>query len=212
MRIRLFRVLGTPFGLLVALLFAMWVIEAADTFVLSSRLQTGGIHPRRLDGLDGIPAAPFLHAGWGHIASNSVPLLFLGGLVAVRGWHHWLTISAVVMFGGGAATWALASGANHIGASGMVFGYFGALLGAAFFERRAATVGPALLVIMMYSTMLVGLVPQEGISWEGHLFGLLAGLLAARMVAEPRDQSPEAVYQPEPWELDEPWLRLPTED
>ena len=194
---------GSPFGVLVSLLLAMWVIEIVDTLLLGDWLQGGGIHPRRLDGLDGILWAPLLHGGWGHLSSNSFPWLVLGGLVAVRGWRHWSTVTAVCLVGGGLGTWLLAGGVNHVGASGIIFGYFGALLGAAFFERRPATVGPAAVVIMMYSSMLIGLVPQEGISWEGHLFGMISGVFAARMVAEPRVREP---YVPEPWEADEPWL------
>lgn len=196
--------LGSPFGALVALLVLMWTIEVADTVVFDNWFQGGGIHPRRIDGIDGIVWAPLLHGGWGHIASNTVPWLALGGLVSVRGWRHWLTVTAVSVVIGGGATWALAGGFNHIGASGVIFGYFGALLGAAFFERRPATVGPALIVIMMYSSMLIGLVPREGISWEGHLFGMVAGIVAARLVAEPRRRPLDI---PEPWEADEPWLQ-----
>jgi len=196
--------MGSPFGALVGLLALMWVIEIADTIVFSNWFQSGGIHPRRIDGLDGIVWAPLLHGGWGHIVSNSVPWLVLGGLVSVRGWRHWLTVTGICAVVGGLATWALAGGVNHIGASGVIFGYFGALLGAAFFERKPATVGPAFVVIMMYSSMLIGLVPQDGISWEGHLFGMLAGVLAARTVAEPPVRAP---YVPEPWEADEPWLQ-----
>jgi membrane associated rhomboid family serine protease len=196
--------ISTPFGFLVSLLVLMWGIEVVDTVVLDDHLQSGGIHPRSADGIDGILWAPFLHSGWGHIASNSVPWLALGGLVAVRGWRHWLTVTVWVALVGGGATWLLAGGGNHIGASGVIFGYFGALIGAAFFERRPATVGPALVVIMMYSSMLIGLVPRDGISWEGHLFGMMAGIAAARSVAEARPARPRV--GPQPWEVDEPWL------
>ena len=195
---------GSPFGVLVSLLLVMWIIEIADTLVFDGWFQSGGIHPREIDGLDGILAAPMLHGGWGHIASNSVPWLVLGGLVAVRGWRHWTTVTAISVVVGGFGTWLFAGGVNHIGASGVIFGYFGALLGAAFFERKPATVGPAFVVIMMYSSMLIGLVPQAGISWEGHLFGMLAGIFAARTVAEPLVRP---AYVPEPWEADEPWLQ-----
>lgn len=185
----------------------MWVVEVVDSTILDDWAQGGGIHPRRLEGIDGILWAPLLHAGWGHIASNSIPWLALGGLVSVRGWRYWLTVTTIVLVGGGAATWALAGGQNHVGASGIIFGYFGALLGAAFFERRPATVGPALIVIMMYSSMLIGLVPQDGISWEGHLFGMLAGIGAARLVADRTPRVPR-VDTPQPWEAGEPWLRM----
>ncbi len=203
---RFYRMLRHPFGLLVALLAVMWLIEAVDTIVLDNWAQSGGIHPRKLDGLDGILAAPFLHSDWSHIASNSIPWLALGGLVSVRGWRHWATVTAVVTVVGGGLTWALAGGVNHVGASGVIFGYFGAVIASAFFERRPATVGPALVVIMMYASMLVGVVPQEGISWEGHLFGMLAGILAAWLVAD-RTPAPEPEpYVPMDWEADEPWL------
>ena len=200
------RFLTSPFGFLSLLLALMWTIETIDTIALDDWLQSGGIHPRQLDGLDGILWAPVLHGGWGHLASNSIPWLALGGLVAVRGWKHLSMVTLTALFVGGFATWLLADGSNHIGASGLIFAYFGALIGAAFFERRPATVGPALVVIMMYSGMLVGLVPRTGISWEGHLFGMIAGVIASRFVAQPRARS-APIDVPEPWEADEPWLR-----
>ena len=86
-----------------------------------------------------------------------------------------------------------------------MFGYFGAILGAAVFERRVRTLGAALIALGFYSSLIAGVIPQPQISWEGHLFGLLAGVLAAKWLAEPRvDKDPEP-YKPEPWELDEPW-------
>ena len=93
----------------------------------------------------------------------------------------------------------------HIGASGVVFGYFGAILGAAIFERRIRALGAALIALGFYSSLIAGLVPQEAISWEGHLFGLVGGVIASRALAEPRVTSKDTPYEPEPWELDEPW-------
>lgn len=206
-RTALLRFATTPFGFLTTLLLVMWLVEVVDTVVLGDALQGGGIHPRRIDGIDGILWAPFLHASWGHIASNTVPWLTLGGLVSVRGWHHLITVMSVALVAGGGATWLFAGGLNHVGASGIVFGFFGALIGATFFERRPAAVGPALIVIMLYSSMLIGLVPQQGISWEGHLFGMLAGIFAAKIVAQPRRR--DVLDEPEPWEADEPWLDHP---
>ncbi len=180
------------FALIGLLLALMWTIELLDTYLLGNRLQRGGIHPRELDGLDGIVWAPILHSDWGHIASNSVPFAVLGALVAIRGLRRWVGVTLITVVVGGALTWLLARGGNHIGASGVVFGYFGALLGAAFFERRAATVAPALVAILMYSGIIVGVVPQTGISWEGHLFGVVGGLTASRLLAMPRSTADEA--------------------
>ncbi|MDG2113795.1 MAG: rhomboid family intramembrane serine protease [Actinomycetota bacterium] len=200
------RTVWTPVGLLVLALVVMWAIEVVDYTAADDWLQRHGIQPREPGGLDGILWAPFLHSDFAHVASNSVPLLALGGLVAARGMRYWGRVTMAAALLGGALTWAVAGSGNHIGASGVVFGYFGALLGAAVFERRPRALAPALLVLGFYSSMLVGLVPQEAISWEGHLFGMLAGMVVSRWLAEsaaPRVERPEDI---QPWEIDEPWL------
>ncbi|MGI9616293.1 MAG: rhomboid family intramembrane serine protease [Acidimicrobiales bacterium] len=201
------RVLSTTFGLLIALVAVAWLVEIVDSTLLDDRLQQNGIHPRELGGLPGIIWTPWLHAGFGHLASNTVPFVALGWLVALRGLRYWalVTIAAVVI--GGGLTWLFAGGSNHIGASGVVFSYFGALLGGAIYDRRPALLAPALVALLMYSGMIAGLVPQRDISWEGHLFGLLAGFLVARQLADPPpDSTDEDEDIPYPWEAGEPWL------
>lgn len=200
------RIVWTPVGLLVLALLLIWTIEVIDSAAIDDWLQRHGIQPRELEGLDGIVWAPFLHSDVAHVASNSVPLLALGGLVAARGMPYWSRVTAVAILGGGALTWVFAGSGNHIGASGLVFGYLGALLGAAVFERRPQALAPALLVLGFYSGLLVGLVPQDAISWEGHLFGMLAGMAASRWLAEPPRPRVERPEDIQPWELDEPWL------
>ncbi len=175
---------GSAFALIAVYIVAIWAIEIVDTFLLGSNLQRGGIRPRETEGLDGVLWAPFLHSDWGHVLSNTAPIAILGGLVAIRGRARWVTVTVAGALIGGGLTWLLGGTGNHIGASGVVFAYFGALLGAAFFERKPAALAPALVAIMLYYGLIVGLVPQEGISWEGHLFGVIAGLLVARVVAE----------------------------
>ena len=200
------RLLWTPIGLLLMALAVMWGIEIVDTVALDDRLQGNGILPRRRDGIDGIVWTPFLHGDLGHITSNSLPLLFLGGLVAARGMRYWAGVTVTVIVVGGALTWALARHGNHIGASGVVFGYFGAILAAAVFERRLRALASALLVIVFYGGLVAGIVPQDFISWEGHLFGMLGGVIAAKAMAEPRRAQATEPEKIEPWELDEPWL------
>ncbi|MCP5029730.1 MAG: rhomboid family intramembrane serine protease [Actinomycetia bacterium] len=200
------RVILTPVGLLVLALVAMWIVEVADSVLLNDRLQGQGIRPRIVSGLDGVAWAPFLHSDFGHLASNSVPLLALGGLVAARGMQYWARVTAFVFVAGGALTWLLGGAGNHIGASGVLFGYLGAILGAAVFERRPLALAPALLALGFYSSLLVGLVPQDFISWEGHLFGFVAGFVVARTLAEPSEAHTDDPGDVQPWELDEPWL------
>lgn len=205
----LVRARRSGFGLTLMAIAAMRAIEAIDSVLLSDRLQGGGIHPRDVDGLDGILWAPLLHVDWGHVAGNSVPLAVMGGLVAARGFRYWAWITGSIVAGGGLFVWMLGeAGSNHVGASGIVFGYFGALLSAAWFERRPAALGGALLAIFLYSSIVVGLIPQPNLSWEGHLFGMLAGIVAAKVMAEPPDyRDPDDPGDVQPWELDEPWLR-----
>lgn len=199
------RLLATPVGLMVVGLAAMWGIEALDSVALDDALQRNGLRPREREGLDGILWAPLLHSDFGHVASNSVPFLALGGLVAVRGRRYWGWVTASSILVGGGLTWLVAGSGNHIGVSGVVFGYFGAILGAAVFERHVRALGAALIALGFYSSLIAGLVPQDAVSWEGHLFGLLAGVIMARVLAEPRPASLDDSHEPEPWELDEPW-------
>ncbi len=193
-------------GLLLLALVAIWAIEVIDSVALDDWAQRHGIRPREVEGLGGILWAPFLHSDFGHAASNSVPLLALGGLVAARGRRYWGRVTVVVILIGGVLTWALAGSGNHIGASGVVFGYLGALLGAAVFERRPRAMAPALVVLGFYSGLLVGLVPQDAISWEGHLFGMVAGIAASRWLAERRAPRPADRGEIQIWEVDGSWF------
>ncbi len=165
---------------------AWWSIEIVDTYLLDDRLQGNGIIPRQRRGLDGILWAPMLHSDVGHLISNTFPFLVLSGLIMIRGFWRWVMITLIGLVGGGFLTWVFAGAGNHIGASGVIFAYFGALLGAAFFERRPVAIAPALVAMMLYTTMLVGLVPQDRISWEGHLAGFVCGVAASKLLAQPR--------------------------
>jgi len=170
----------------------MWLVEIVDTVVLDSRLQAHGIEPRQVDGLEGVLFAPLLHGGWTHIISNSIPFLVLGALVMTYGLRRWITVTAVITVAGGLATWMMARRGIHIGASILVFGYFGFLLGVAWFERSMKSIGIAVAVALLYGGLIWGVLPtNSGVSWEGHLFGVLAGFgaayLTSRQTPEPSD-------------------------
>lgn len=160
---------------------AMWIVELVDTVLLDDRLQGNGIQPRRRDGLDGVAYAPMLHLGWPHLIANTVPFIVLGGLVTLWGWRRWFVVTVITLIVGGGLTWLLARPGNHIGASGLVFGYFGYLVGAVFYQRRLWPVVPAAVAIVAYGSAIVaGIAPTDGVSWEGHAFGAAAGVLAAK--------------------------------
>ena len=170
----------------------MWLVEILDTLALDSELQTHGIEPRQLDGLEGIVFAPVLHGGWTHIISNSVPFVVLGALVMTYGWRRWVTATATITLVAGSLTWLMARSGNHIGASILVFGYFGFLLGTAWFDRSFKSIGIAVVVAVLYGGLIWGVLPTDsGVSWEGHLFGVIAGvgaawLVSTRQVGRPR--------------------------
>lgn len=174
-------------GLMAAL---MWVLEGVDT-LLDGRLDSLGIEPRDADGLSGVVLAPFLHGGFGHLLANTVPLLVLGALVALAGLARVLAVTAIVTLVGGIGTWLVAPASTvHLGASILVFGYAAYLVARGFFDRRLGSLAVGVVVAVVYgSGLLLGLLPRPGVSWQGHLFGALGGLLAARLLSRPRRQA-----------------------
>ena len=172
-------------GLVAGALAIMWVVEILS--VGFDSIDNNGILPRMLDGLDGILWSPFLHSGFPHLISNTIPFAILSGLVLIRGAKRWLSASAIIISLGGLLVWAFAIGSNenHIGASGWVFGLFGFLVLSAFFERKPLSIGIGLITLFLYGgTILFGVIPRDGISWEGHLFGFIAGVVAARVLSK----------------------------
>lgn len=172
-----------PGLLLVAVAVAlMWIVEGIDLFV--GDLDSAGIRPRELDGLPGIALAPFLHGGFAHLIANTVPFAVLGGVIALGGLVRVAAVSAIVAVVGGLGTWLTApAGTVHIGASGLVFGFATYLIARGIFSRRLLHFGVGLLILGTYgTTLLFGLVPVPGVSWQGHLFGAVGGIVAARVL------------------------------
>ena len=179
-------------ALLVGTLALMWIVQIVDEVALGDRLEHDGIHPRHLDSLLGILWAPFLHAGFAHLLANTLPFLVLGGLVVVHGKRVWIAVTAAVILGGGALTWLLGRDANHIGASGLIFGYFGYLVGLAIVRRSATALITATIAVVIYGGLIFGFIPRSGVSWEGHLFGAVAGFGLA-FVGRPRRRTDLAI-------------------
>ena len=162
----------------------MWAVEVADVIV-GYQLDQYGIEARETDGLDGIVTAPFLHVGFGHLISNTIPFVIMGVLIAFEGARRLLAVFAIVALVSGLGTWLVApEGSIHVGASGVVFGFATYLIARGWFNRRTSQVAIGLVVVVIWGGVLVGgLQPRDGISWQGHLFGAIGGLVAARVLA-----------------------------
>ncbi len=175
--------------LLFGLLAVMWVIEGVDFVLPTVDLDQFGICPRTNRGLWGILLSPFLHVGFGHLLSNSLPFLLLGGLVMTGGRRRFLLLSLWVTIVGGSGVWLLGGDRTvHLGASLVIFGYLGFLLSRGVVERSLGGVLLSLGLLLGYGGMLHGVLPgQPGISWLGHLCGFLAGIAGAWLLALPRE-------------------------
>ncbi len=173
---------GLILGSIVVLL---WSIEIID-FFMGGRLNYYGIYPRTYVGLKGILFAPFLHGSFGHLISNTIPFIVMGWFVMLRETKEFFVVSAIALLASGSGVWLFGAPRSlHIGASGVIFGYFGFLLARAYFERSALSIALALTVGLLYGGLIWGVLPtQLGISWEGHLFGFIGGVLAASLLAK----------------------------
>jgi len=163
----------------------LWLVECVNA-LLDHRLNRWGILPRTLAGLAGILLSPFLHGSFAHLILNTLPLVTLGGFVALQGTRIFFAVSLWIILLSGAALWLLGRSAYHVGASSVLFGYFGYLVARGWCERSVTALLVALLTLVLYGGIVWGVLPTRPfISWEGHLFGLLAGVLVARL-ATPR--------------------------
>jgi membrane associated rhomboid family serine protease len=172
------------FELLLVMVAVMWllqVINSLDSYRLDS---AAGIYPRNVDHLWAIFTAPFLHASFGHLISNTVPFIFLGLIIALRGAARLALITLIVVVVGGLGTWLFSPGGDTVGASGIVFGYATYLITRGFFDRRMLEILTGLLVALVWGwVLLLSLVPQPHVSWEGHVAGAAGGVVAAWLLS-----------------------------
>jgi len=162
----------------------MWIIEIVDGFLLGGRLNAYGVRPRNIVGLRGILFMPFLHGNFAHLAANTLPFITFGWLIMLRETSDFFLVSAVTMLVSGIGVWLTGSPYSiHIGASGLIFGYFGFLLLRGFFERSFMSIALSLFVGFLYGGLIWGVLPsQPGVSWQGHFFGFVGGVLAAQLL------------------------------
>ena len=161
----------------------IWVIEIVNGF-LGHALNDFGIYPREFTALPGVLFWVFLHGSVQHLVMNTMPLIVMGSFVALKGTLRFFIVTLIITILGGMGVWCFGREAYHVGASGLVFGYFGYLVALGIYERSLQTLFIASLIIFYYGSMIFGILPGEKfISWEAHLFGLFAGVLAARYFA-----------------------------
>lgn len=162
----------------------LWVIEIIDV-ASGGRLDDEGINPRTGDGLWGILFAPVLHGDWAHLIANTVPVLVLGFLVLLSGIGRGLTATGIIWIIGGFGTWLIGgSNTNHIGASILIFGFIAYLLTRGIFTRNLGQLAIGVVVFVLYGSALWGILPRSpGISWQGHLFGAIGGVVAAWLLS-----------------------------
>ena len=177
---------GTILGGFVAII---WVLEFVDVF-LGGALNRYGILPRNLIGLRGILFAPFLHSNFAHLIANTIPFLTLGWFVMLRETRDFFVVTGITMLVSGLGVWLIGSAGLHIGASGVVFGYLGFLLARGYFERNIPSILLSVIVGFLYGGAIWGVLPtQPGVSWEGHLFGFVGGVIAARFLSQRKQVS-----------------------
>ena len=173
--------------LLVGIVALMWVLEVINT-IDHNALDNDGIYPRNIGRLWGIVTAPFLHVSFAHLIDNTIPFVFMGVIIALRGAARLALVTAIVIFVGGIGTWLIApAGSVTVGASGVVFGYATYLFTRGVFNRSVLEIAIGIVVAVVWGgALLASLVPQHGISWQGHVCGAIGGVVAAWLVARPR--------------------------
>ncbi|MCH9643962.1 MAG: rhomboid family intramembrane serine protease [Gammaproteobacteria bacterium] len=170
------------FGFVLMLLAILWLIQFINA-VSRYRLNYLGVFPRRLSGLPGIIFYSFLHGSFEHLFMNSMALFILLNLVLLYGMHTFVVVSVIIILLSGVLLWLFGRPSIHIGASGLVMGYWGFVLFGAYHEGTVLAILIALICLYYLRGLFVNLFPAgKSVSWEGHVFGFLAGISASYLV------------------------------
>ena len=164
---------------------SLWLVFIVDCIVPQD-IHEWGIIPRTIGGLVGIPLSPFLHASLTHLLGNTISLAILLSLLVGTHSRPWLVVGAIALLGG-ALLWLMGTSNNHIGASGIAFGLIAYMLVTGFVERKPKSIAIALAVAFFFGgTLISGVIPKLGsnVSWDGHLFGAIAGAGVAYFLHE----------------------------
>ena len=172
----------------IAVIWALQVVNWATDYRLSNHF---GIVPRNVGHLGDIVSSPFLHYSWQHIESNSGPLFVFGFLAAYRGVRKFLMVTLIITFSSGLMVWFAQGNSNTVGASGLVYGYFTYVVVKGLFDRHPIDIVIGLVMALCFAYQFVSLLPtEEGVSWQGHMFGFVGGIVGGWLF---RDKRPKAV-------------------
>jgi membrane associated rhomboid family serine protease len=179
-------------SLLVGIVAIMWIVEVVNSLDSYRLDQDAGLIPRDVDRVWAIFTSPFLHAGWPHLIDNTIPFVFMGVIIAVRGAAKLALVTLIVIVIGGLGTWLIAPAAtNTVGASGVVFGYATYLFTRGLFERSLLQILTGVIVGVVWGGALVSsIVPHAGISWQAHVCGAIGGVVAAWLLARQTPSRP----------------------
>lgn len=203
--VEFYAALGRAFVGMCAVAPVLFLIELLDWGSHHRLDQVGGIRPHRLAGLEGIIFAPFLHTSFTHLYGNSVPLIVTGTFVLARGVKRFLAVTGLVAVTSGVGVWLIGqSNTTVVGISGVIFGYLGYLLVRGIVERSWWGISVGALIGLLYGWTISGVVYHDAaVSWQGHLFGLLGGVIAAIIFRPRRGRQPTS---DEPTLIDVPTL------
>jgi membrane associated rhomboid family serine protease len=171
------------FKILGVILLIPWIFFFISHFIYK-RILLLGIIPRHIRGLPGILCAPLLHANFNHIFFNSIPLLVLSNFILIDGLHYYLLVTLFITVLSGLAIWCFAIPGLHIGASALITGYWGFLICNIYQQGTLTTIILGLVSLYYFAGIFFGIFPREkGVSWQGHLFGLLAGIATSYILS-----------------------------
>lgn len=159
----------------------LWAVQLLNV-LCKKKLNFLGIIPRHPLGLIGIVTSPFLHVDWQHLLYNTVALFLLLNLILTYGVDLYIQLTIVIMLISGVLIWRFGRTAIHIGASGVILGYWGFIVAIAAITQQWLPIAIAVFCLFYLWSMVLSLLPKKGTSWEGHLFGCLSGVAYAVFV------------------------------
>ena len=175
--------MNTPKGFKTIVAIALFMTAVHLLNVLSGyNLIAFGLIPRTVPGLLGIVTSPFLHASFGHLFANLIPFLVMGTLVIIDGRARFMEVSGIIIALSGSLVWLFGFSGVHVGASSWVFGLWAYILCRAWYHKSWGNLISASVVALLYSGLIFGFLPRQGVSFEGHIAGAFAGFVAAKLL------------------------------